>query len=113
MTGSQGIFQALKALQSPSVLATLVGVEGSSYRKPGARMLLGTKGAAVGCVSAGCLEADIQARAQAVLAAARPTLVRYDLGAELDLVWGTGMGCEGKAQILLEPMLPGKLVEER
>jgi len=109
MTGSQGIFKALKELRAPSVLATLVGVEGSSYRKPGARMLVGTTGAAVGCVSAGCLEADIQARAQEVMDGFTPSLVRYDLGAELDLVWGTGMGCEGKAEILLEPVVPGKL----
>ncbi len=109
MTGSQEIFRALKEIQAPTVLATLVGVEGSSYRKPGARMLLGAKDGAVGCVSAGCLESDIQARAQGVLDCGRPSLVRYDLGAELDLVWGTGMGCEGRAELLLEPVLPGKL----
>jgi len=109
MTGSQGIFKALKELQGPSVLATLVGVQGSTYRKPGARMLMGTEGSTLGCVSAGCLESDIQARAQEVLDSGRPTLVHYDLGAELDLVWGTGMGCEGRAEILLEPILPGRL----
>ena len=108
MTGSQGIFKALKEIQSPSVLATLVGVEGSSYRKLGARMILDAQGATLGCVSAGCMETDIQARAHEVLEAGRPILVRYDLGEELDRVWGTGMGCEGKAEILLEPILPGK-----
>lgn len=109
MTRSQGFFKALKEIQNPAVLATLVGIEGSSYRKPGARMLVGSQGDSLGCVSAGCLETDIQERAQGVLDSGRPTLVRYDLGAELDMVWGTGMGCEGKAEILLEPMLPGKL----
>ncbi len=109
MTGSQEIFDALQKIQVPSVLATLVGVEGSSYREPGARMLLEPQASAVGCVSAGCMESDIQARAQGVLEAGQPCLVRYDMGAELDLVWGTGMGCEGRAEILLEPVLPGRL----
>lgn len=109
MTGSQAIFRALREIERPSVLATLVGVEGSSYRKPGARLLLGAGGPLAGCVSAGCIEADIQARAQGVLDSGQACLVHYDLGAELDLVWGTGMGCEGKAEILLEPLTPGRL----
>jgi xanthine/CO dehydrogenase XdhC/CoxF family maturation factor len=109
MTGSKGIFKAIKDIKCPAVLATLVGVEGSSYRKPGARMLIQGQEPVAGCVSAGCLEADVQARAQGVLDSGRPALVQYDLGAELDLVWGTGMGCEGKAEILLEPLQPGRL----
>jgi xanthine/CO dehydrogenase XdhC/CoxF family maturation factor len=109
MTDPQGIFKALRELSEPSVLATLVGVEGSTYRKAGARMLFGTTGSTLGCVSAGCLEADVQARVQQVLESGEPLLVRYDMGVELDLVWGTGMGCDGRAQVLLEPILPGRL----
>ena len=109
MAEPQAIFGALQELQGPSVLATLVGVEGSSYRKPGARLLLGPRDSAVGCVSAGCLETDLRERARGVLESLRPALVRYDMGSELDLVWGTGMGCGGRAEILLEPILPGRL----
>lgn len=109
MTSAIKVFGSLKELAEPSVLATLVGVEGSSYRMPGAHLLLGTEGPQAGNLSAGCLEADLQARVQEVLASGQPRLVTYDLGSELDLVWGTGMGCEGKAEILLEPILPGRL----
>lgn len=109
MTSALQIFRLLKELDGPAVLATLVGVEGSSYRKPGARLLLGIEGPKAGNISAGCLETDIQARVQEVLATGQSRIVAYDLGIELDLVWGTGMGCEGKAEILLEPVLPGRL----
>lgn len=89
------------------VLATVVRVTGSAYRHPGARLLLGVEGARIGCVSGGCLEGDVQARAAEVLAAGRPRLLRYDLRGDLDLIWGTGSGCEGVAEVLLEPLFPG------
>lgn len=109
MMRSIQVFRALKELKEPAVLATLVGVVGSSYRKPGARLLLTAAGAQAGNISAGCMETDVQARVQGVLATRQPTLVTYNLGIELDLVWGTGMGCEGQAEILLEPIQPGRL----
>ncbi|MDP2877128.1 MAG: XdhC family protein [Holophaga sp.] len=108
MTNTIRMFRHLRELKEPAVLATLVGVSGSSYRKPGARLLMAAKGPNLGNVSAGCLEADLQARVQQVLDLGQAQLVQYDLGSELDLVWGTGMGCEGKADLLLEPMLPGR-----
>lgn len=109
MTAAQGIFQALQGGTRPAVLATLVGVEGSSYRQPGARQIFGPQDSALGCVSAGCLETDLRERARRVLDSSRPALVGYDMGSELDLVWGTGMGCKGWVEILLEPVLPGRL----
>lgn len=102
----RGIRQGL-ARQEVMVLATVVRVEGSAYRHPGARLLLGVEGPRLGCVSGGCLEGDIQARAAEVLATGRAKLLRYDLTGDLDLVWGTGSGCEGVAEVLLEPLVPG------
>jgi xanthine/CO dehydrogenase XdhC/CoxF family maturation factor len=40
-------------------LATLVHVQGSSYRKPGARMLVSSSGERAGTISGGCLEAEV------------------------------------------------------
>jgi xanthine/CO dehydrogenase XdhC/CoxF family maturation factor len=102
----RGIRQGL-ARNEALVMATVVRVEGSAYRHPGARLLLGAEGPRLGCVSGGCLEGDIQERAGEVLATGRARLLRYDLNGDLDLIWGTGSGCEGVAEVLLEPLLPG------
>jgi xanthine/CO dehydrogenase XdhC/CoxF family maturation factor len=70
-------------------------------------MVMRSDGDRTGVLSAGCLEADLQARVAAVLGQGSPQLAVFDLGSELDLVWGTGMGCQGRADVLLEAMVPG------
>ena len=87
-----------------AVLATLVSVEGSSYRRPGARLLLTAAGERIGSISGGCLEEDVLVRAQAVAASGKPELVVYDTSSENDLVWGVGLGCHGVVQVLLEKL---------
>jgi len=87
----------------PAVLARLVSVEGSHYRKPGARMLLVRDGRSAGAISAGCLEADLRERLDGVLASGRAELVEYDSRTFEDLVWGLGSGCNGRVRILLSP----------
>lgn len=109
MAGILSLLDALLGLEAPGVLATLVRVEGSSYRRPGARLLVGAEGLRAGGVSAGCLEQDVALRAREVLAEGRPRLVEYALGTELDLLWGSGMGCEGRATLLLQPVAPRPL----
>lgn len=98
----------VRALTSPnaaaSALATLVTVEGSSYRRPGARLLLLGDGTRVGSISGGCLEEDVVARAQRVAATGQPDTVVYDTTAENDLVWGVGLGCHGVVRVLIEPL---------
>jgi xanthine/CO dehydrogenase XdhC/CoxF family maturation factor len=86
----------------PAALATLVQVEGSSYRRPGARLLLMADGTTTGSISGGCLEEDVLERARRVLASGRPELAVYDTTAENDLVWGVGLGCQGVVRIFLE-----------
>ncbi len=88
------------------VLATLVTVEGSSYRRPGARLLVTAQGERLGSISGGCLEEDVLARARSVAASGRAELVVYDTSSENDLVWGVGLGCHGVVQVLLEKLSP-------
>jgi xanthine/CO dehydrogenase XdhC/CoxF family maturation factor len=87
-----------------TVLATLVTVEGSSYRRPGARLLLTADGQRLGSISGGCLEEDVLVRARAVAQSGRPDVVVYDTSSENDLVWGVGLGCHGVVQVLLEKL---------
>ena len=87
-----------------AVLAHLVSVEGSHYRRPGARMLLSEEGATFGSVSGGCLDGDLRRRIPEVLAGKEPVLVRYDTGSRDDLVFGLGLGCGGEIEILLTPL---------
>jgi xanthine dehydrogenase accessory factor len=90
----------------PAVLATLVNVVGSAYRRPGAAMVLFANGSAAGGISAGCLESDVRAHAERVLAAGTPTVLHYDLGQD-DPLWGLGMGCKADIDVLLEPLAAG------
>jgi xanthine/CO dehydrogenase XdhC/CoxF family maturation factor len=101
------ILATLESLQEPAALATLVRVKGSSYRKPGARMVYRPEGGQTGVLSAGCLETDVKARVASVLASREPQVAVFDMGSDLDLIWGTGMGCQGRADVLLEAVNPG------
>ncbi|MBC7369235.1 MAG: XdhC family protein [Undibacterium sp.] len=89
---------------SRPVLATLVAVAGSSYRRPGARLLVTATGQRLGSISGGCLEEDVIVRARHVAATGDAELITYDTSSENDLVWGVGLGCHGVVQVLLEPV---------
>ncbi|MFB6169057.1 MAG: XdhC family protein [Haloferacaceae archaeon] len=87
------------------VLATIIDVEGSAYRRPGAKMVVPEGGAGVGHITAGCLEDEVQAVAAEVLEAGEPRVETYDLRPDAeDDVWGLGVGCNGVIDILLEPI---------
>jgi xanthine dehydrogenase accessory factor len=98
------ILHRLAETAAPAALATLVQVEGSSYRRPGARLLLAADGTRTGSISGGCLEEDLAGHARAVLASGKPVLVTYDTTAENDLVWGVGLGCHGVVRVLVEKL---------
>ncbi|MBI1225740.1 MAG: XdhC/CoxI family protein [Bacteroidetes bacterium] len=89
-----------------SALATVVHVEGSSYRRPGARMLVVEDGRLTGAISGGCLEGDAMRKAFHVINEQRPALVTYDTMDEDDATLGIGLGCNGIIQVLIEPILP-------
>lgn len=88
----------------PAILATIIHVEGSAYRKEGATMLFTEDARQLGVISAGCLETDLAIRANELFMKKSPQsyTVIYDMSAEDDLSWGRGAGCNGKVHILLE-----------
>lgn len=95
-----------KAQQSgkQTALATVVQVEGSSYRRPGARMLITDDGQLTGAISGGCLEGDALRKALLVMSKQEPMLVSYDTRDEDDAKLGVGLGCNGIIHILIEPV---------
>ena len=84
-------------------LATVVRVEGSAYRRPGARMFVTEKKERTGVLSGGCLEGDVAERALRVIETGEPIVVTYDTTSDDDIVCGLGIGCRGVVQILIEP----------
>jgi xanthine dehydrogenase accessory factor len=90
--------------EGTDVLATIVGIEGNAYRRPGAKMLLDADGAGVGSITAGCLEDELGRVADEVRAAGEPRLVTYYLMEGEEDVWGLGVGCNGVIEVLLEPL---------
>ena len=95
----------LRSRGESAVLATIVAVEGSAYRREGARMLIESDGALTGVISGGCLERDLATRAAEVLASGSPALATYDLRSPDEVLWGLGLGCGGKLTLLLQ-LLP-------
>jgi xanthine dehydrogenase accessory factor len=94
---------ALEERRMPMALATIVAAEGSTYRRPGARLLVPAEGHAVGNLSGGCLERDVVRIGREVIASGQPRLERFDLGAEGEDVWGYGLGCNGVIEVYIEP----------
>lgn len=86
----------------PAALATVVDVEGSAYRRPGAKMALTPDGEQVGAITAGCLEGPVGDLAETVLAGGPPVLETFDLTE--DDGWGLGMGCNGIVDVFVEPV---------
>jgi len=79
-------FEKANQLGLRTALATVVHVEGSSYRRPGARMLIDENGMLTGAISGGCLEGDALRKALQVILQQQPRLVTYDTADEADLV---------------------------
>ena len=89
-----------------TALATVVHLDGSSYRRPGARMLITDEGKLTGAISGGCLEGDALHKALLVMSQQRAMLVTYDTMDEDDAKFGIGLGCNGIIQVLIEPINP-------
>ncbi|WP_299056640.1 XdhC family protein [uncultured Polaribacter sp.] len=89
----QAILNQQKGLKN--VLASVVYLEGSSYRKPGVRMLISEDKTTVGAVSGGCVEKEIIKRANTVFKDQKPKIITYDGRYRL--------GCEGILYVLIEP----------
>ncbi|GAA1619280.1 XdhC family protein [Kribbella sancticallisti] len=90
----------------PLALATLVEVEGSSYRRPGAKLLIHADGSTVGNLTGGCLDQEIVEAAQTTHQTGTAQVVGYDLRGEDEAILGWGMGCNGVLRVLVEPAGP-------
>lgn len=93
-----GRFQELKSAGHKAVLATVVHVQGSSYRRAGVQMLIASNGEIYGAVSGGCVEKEVQRQAQSVLDNGISKVMTYDGRFRL--------GCEGMLYILIEAFDP-------
>lgn len=113
MNEVRALIEALEGATAAGVrcaLATLVSVEGSSYRRPGARMLVREGGASTGTISAGCLEGDVVEHARRVIETGKAVLVEYDTASTgEEMAWGLGLGCNGIVRVLVEPLAPDSL----
>src|SRR6188474_3708797 len=87
-----------------TALATVVHLDGSSYRRPGARMLITDEGQLTGAISGGCLEGDALRKALLVMTEKRSRVVTYDTMDDDDAKFGVGLGCNGIIQVLIEPI---------
>ncbi len=87
-----------------TALATIVNVEGSSYRRPGARMLVEDNGKLTGAISGGCLEGDALRKALQAIRQLQNKLVIYNTLEEDDIAFGVQLGCNGIVHILFEPI---------
>ena len=95
------LFHRERAAGRAVALGVLIETAGSTYRKPGALMLIAANGDYAGLLSGGCLEGDLREHALSVIETGEPRIVSYDLFGPDDLLWGLGIGCEGAMRILL------------
>lgn len=110
MSGLNDLLQAIDTAAQTgeeTILATVVKVEGSAYRRPGARMLIPLHGRTVGTVSGGCLEQDLAKKAWWLTDSGEPVVRRYSTGATEDeddeqSALTFGLGCNGTVFVLLE-----------
>lgn len=100
------ILKAYDALveNEKAALATVVRVEGSSYRRTGARMLVSENGAWTGGISGGCLEGDALRKAKLAIHKGAPSLVTYDTTDDDAQQIGVGLGCNGVIDVLIAPL---------
>ena len=85
-------------------IATVVKIGGSTYRRPGARMLVRNDGTHIGTISGGCLEGEVAMQALHVIESRQAQLVPFDLD-EDDIVLGFGSGCNGIVHVLIQPII--------
>lgn len=97
-------FEEANRLGKKTALATVVHVQGSSYRRPGARMLVTEDGRITGAISGGCLEGDALRKAVLAITQEKNKLVIYDTTDEDDAKLGVQLGCNGIVSILFEPL---------
>ena len=89
-----------------TALAIVTGIEGSAYRRPGAKLLIDNQGGVLGGVSGGCLEEDVRLVGLKVLENGRTRTLHYDTCGADSTLGGLGLGCDGKVNVLVSPIRP-------
>ncbi len=97
-------FSAWRTASLPLALVTVYETAGSTYSKPGHRILMAPDGDFQGLVSGGCLEGDLAHHAADAVASGTAKTVTYDLRDEADELFGLGIGCNGLLRVLVQPM---------
>ncbi len=97
-------YDAVATSETQAAVATVVRVEGSSYRQTGARMLVQDNGTWTGGISGGCLEGDALKQARMAIFKAKPTLITYDTTQDDEHQIGVGLGCNGIIDVLFTPI---------
>jgi xanthine dehydrogenase accessory factor len=103
LTDVLSAIESLSARGEKLAVATIVAVKGSTYRRPGARLLVPEEGELIGNLSGGCLEGDVVDVARIVIREGAARIASWDLTADDDEVWGLGLGCNGAIEVFVEP----------
>jgi xanthine dehydrogenase accessory factor len=103
LTDVLSAIESLSARGEKLALATIVAVRGSTYRRPGARLLVPEEGTPIGNISGGCFENDVADIARIVMTEGHARVVSFDLTADDEAVWGWGLGCNGAIELFVEP----------
>lgn len=107
----EGLEAALAAGEDLA-LATVIETRGSTYRRPGARLLVRADGTTVGNISGGCVESEIEDIASRVMESGEATVLTVDHSGEDDAHLGWGMGCRGVVRVLVEPAASASIVAD-
>ncbi|MBP6702912.1 MAG: XdhC family protein [Vicinamibacteria bacterium] len=106
MRGADLLAQAARCMESdvPAALVTVVGAQGSTPQRPGARMIVYADGTVNGTIGGGCVEAEMARRARIAIENGRPSLTSYDLTKEQ--AGEEGLVCGGRMEVFIEPLEP-------
>lgn len=88
----------------PAALAVVTRIQGSAYRRPGAKLLIEDGGGTIGGVSGGCLEEDIRQVGLQVIRSGRSRALHYNTGDDDTKAWGLGLGCDGSVDVVVQPI---------
>ncbi|WP_336037916.1 XdhC family protein [Halobacterium yunchengense] len=94
--------RSLREAGASAAVATVVGVEGSAYRRPGAKLVAPEGDDALGAITAGCLEGPVADLAADARETGARTVETFDLMDDDE--WGLGLGCNGVIDVLVEPL---------
>lgn len=106
LSGLLDELSAIHAADETAVLGVVVATAGSTYQKVGALVLLDRNGLRHGVISGGCLEPELEHRAQDVFKTGRAMQIDFDTRSDDDLIFGSGTGCRGHVHLLLLPQPP-------